>query len=105
MSEALHTSPSARDWASTPPWNSSPWRTTCCWLSRDFLYADRVLVACSIGSALALDFVKLMGASPAQQLDFFVRLFGLGVRDNDLPVKTPSEQRACSHRCLLTVEM
>ena len=38
------------------------------------LYADRVRL-CSIGSALALDFVKLMGASPAQQLDFLEKYF------------------------------
>jgi hypothetical protein len=38
------------------------------------LYADRVRL-CSIGSALALDFVKLMGASPAQQLDFLDKYF------------------------------
>lgn len=38
------------------------------------LYADRVRL-CSIGSALALDFVKLMGASSAQQLDFLEKYF------------------------------
>src|SRR5215217_2349307 len=38
------------------------------------LYADRVRL-CSIGSALALDFVKLMGASHAQQLDFLEKYF------------------------------
>jgi hypothetical protein len=38
------------------------------------LYADRVRL-CSIGSALALDFVKLMGASTAQQLDFLEKNF------------------------------
>jgi hypothetical protein len=38
------------------------------------LYADRVRL-CSIGSALALDFVKLMGASPTQQLDFLEKYF------------------------------
>jgi hypothetical protein len=38
------------------------------------LYADRVRL-CSIGSALALDFVKLIGASPAQQLDFLEKYF------------------------------
>ncbi len=38
------------------------------------LYADRVRL-CSIGSSLALDFVKLMGASPARQLDFIEKYF------------------------------
>jgi hypothetical protein len=38
------------------------------------LYADRVRL-CSIGSALALDFLKLMGASPTQQLDFLEKYF------------------------------
>lgn len=38
------------------------------------LYADRVRL-CSIGSSLALDFVRLMGASPAQQLDFLEKYF------------------------------
>jgi hypothetical protein len=38
------------------------------------LYADRVRL-CSIGSSLALDFVRLMGASPAQQLGFIEKYF------------------------------
>lgn len=38
------------------------------------LYADRVRL-CSIGSSLALDFVRLMGASAAQQLDFLEKYF------------------------------
>lgn len=38
------------------------------------LYADRVRL-CSIGSSLAFDFVKLMGASPSQQLDFIEKYF------------------------------
>jgi hypothetical protein len=38
------------------------------------LYADRVRL-CSIGSALALDFYNLMGASHSQQLDFLEKYF------------------------------
>lgn len=38
------------------------------------LYADRVRL-CSIGSSLALDFVRLMGSSPAQQLGFLEKHF------------------------------